>query len=76
MTEFNLSEREIIPLDEKIELMNVERGDRYHPMIDVEDVKEFINQIIQDIVHLKKKEFNRGRCITIINLKAGKKLLK
>lgn len=29
-------------LSDKIELMDVERGDRYHPMIDVKDAKEKI----------------------------------
>ncbi len=39
--EFNLSE--------KIELMDVERGDRYHPMIDVKEVKEFIKRYEEEL---------------------------
>lgn len=35
----------IIPLDKKIELMNIEPGDRYHPMIDTKDIKNSLQNI-------------------------------
>jgi len=54
-------------LSDKIELMDIERGDRYHPMVDVEDVKEFIKRL------KKEAELDEIDC-AIIDKLAGEKL--
>ena len=48
-------------LNEKIQLMDVERGDRYHPMIDVKDVKDKI----QNAQRRLKEEFKVPKAVPL-----------
>ena len=71
--------KEIKPLSEKIRKIGISPKNslaiKMSPFLFVEDVKEFIEQINKSIANLDEKEFTRGRCISIINLNAGKELI-
>lgn len=65
-------------LSDKIELMDVERGDRYHPMVDVIYIKEFIKTITNWVQeHIDKNEkINPKNMLHTIKCGAGEKLTK
>ena len=54
-------------LSDKIQLINIERGRRYEPMLDEKDVKEFIRllkgKMVSGIIAFKLTKMEKGKML-------------